>query len=176
MTKEFKELTQELLKEYVHYDPITGIFILKKKWQLKTTRGVKEVGTTLGYPDGKGHIHFSVLGKKYKAHRLAWLYIYGEWPSDQVDHINGVKFDNRIGNLRVVNNSQNQSNRRAIRSSSGYKGVFFTRKTGKWIAQFNKVHLGTFSTPEEAARAYDVYVLEHKGEYAATNEMIHGGF
>jgi hypothetical protein len=170
------ELTQELLKEYVSYDECTGIFTLKKKWQLKTSRGVKAVGTVLGYRDGRGHIHFSVLGKKYKAHRLAWLYVYGEWPKDQVDHINGIKSDNRIINLRVVNNSQNQCNRRVITSISGYKGVYPHRKTGKWMAQFNKIHLGVFTTPEEAALAYDKYVLEHHGEYAATNAMIYGGF
>lgn len=165
------EITQDIVREYLHYAEQTGIFTLKKRW---STKGVSPVGTVLGYKDGKGHIHFSFFGKKYKAHRLAWLYMHGVWPTDQVDHINGVKDDNRISNLREVNNSQNQWNRHKINSSSGYKGVFFNKKNRSWYAQFNKIYLGTFHTPEAAARAYDAFVLKLHPEYAATNAIIRG--
>lgn len=165
------EITQDMIREYLHYDEQTGIFTVKKRW---STKGVSPVGTVLGYRNGRGHIHFSFFGKKYKAHRLAWLYTHGVWPTDQIDHINGVKDDNRISNLREVNNSHNQWNRHTINSSSGYKGVFFDKRSRSWYAKFSKTHLGMFSTPESAARAYDAFVLKLHPEYAATNAIIKG--
>ena len=158
----------EWLKEHISYCPDSGEITLIKKWKAKTTRSVSEVGTILGHLDGRGYKHFSMLGKKYKVHRIAWMYMTGNYPELQVDHINGDRLDNRFCNLRLVTNSQNQGNRRKILARSGYKGVY-PLPTGKWTAQYNKIHLGVFDTTELAAKAYDKYVIENLGEYAAPN-------
>lgn len=166
------ELNQKILKEYVSYCPTTGIFTLIKA---RSQSDVSNVGKELGHEEGRGYIHFSLLGKKYKAHRLAWLYVHGVWPKKIIDHINANKKDNRISNLREVDHTQNQQNRTKPTSLSGYKGVYPDRnKNGDivaWTAQYNKIHLGTFKTKEDAAESYDNYVSRF-GEYAATNTRI----
>jgi len=104
-----------------------------------------------------------VNGKLYRAHRLVWLYFYGEWPKADIDHINRVKDDNRLENLRDVSRSQNKQNQGAsIRNKVGIKGVYPYRnngkQTGKWAAAIchrGKGHfLGAYSTIEEAQAAY----------------------
>ena len=90
MTSE-KSLTAERLREVLDYDPDTGVFTRK----VRTASSVK-VGDVAGSLNGKGYIRIRVDGRLYFAHRLAWLYVHGEWPVDQVDHINGIKNDNRI--------------------------------------------------------------------------------
>ena len=167
-------ITQTTLKEYVHYDPLTGVFTQIKKTHPRDN--TRPLGEPLGYPDGGGHIHFSMLGRKYKAHRLAWLYMTGVWPSEQIDHIDGDRANNAFSNLREATNAQNQHNRRCVGSASGFKGVYpNSSRAGSWVAQFNKKHLGVFETAQEAADAYDAYVLTVCGEFAATNRSIHDG-
>ena len=107
-----------------------------------------------------------------KAHRLAWFFVYGEWPQKQIDHINGNKSDNRISNLRLATASQNLSNKGITKSNtSGYKGVSFNRTKKKWMASIkvNKksINLGYFLTPEEASEAYKAAAIKHHGEFAS---------
>lgn len=100
-------LTQARLKEILHYDPDTGIFTRR------LDRGPNAPKDSVaGTPDKNGYIVIKVDFTQYKAHRLAWLYIYGVWPNNQIDHINHIVDDNRIVNLRDVTNSENQANRR----------------------------------------------------------------
>lgn len=166
------ELTESIVKEYLDYNKETGIFVLKKK-RSKNDSGV---GKQFGYLDGRGYLHSSLLGRKYKLHRLAWMYVYGAMPIGQIDHINGNRTDNRICNLREVNQIQNSANIRKVRSLSGYKGVYPLRdKYGviiSWVAQHNKTHLGCFNTSEEAAKAYDEHLLKVHGDFAGTNKRI----
>ena len=144
-------ITQERLKELLHYDPETGVFTRK----VRTSARVR-IGDASGATDSKGHRQISVGGKRYLAHRLAWLYVNGVWPRHQVDHINGARSDNRITNLREANVSQNQQNQRKPRSdsTSGYLGVSFNNQRGKWRAQIRvrgKVrHIGLFNCPTAA--------------------------
>lgn len=107
------------------------------------------------------------------AHRLAWLYIYGEWPIDQLDHINRNTSDNRIENLREATQSQNNANRSANKSKkySPLKGVSFYPDSKRWTASIrinNKNrHLGCFDTAEEAHAAYVAEADQVFGEFAA---------
>lgn len=160
-------------KEYISYDSSTGKFFLLKK------RGNKDVlGEMKMKPHPKwGYNRISLFGKRFYAQRVAWFLFYGEIPDNFIDHINGVRYDNRISNLRECTNSENQANTRAIKSLSGYKGVYPVRnKAGEivsWAAQWNKKHLGCFRTPDDAAIAYDEALLENRGVFAATNKDIY---
>jgi hypothetical protein len=112
--------------------------------------------------------------RDYLSHRIAWLLHYGEWPTGDVDHINGDSSDNRICNLRTATKSENHGNRVLISrvNTSGYRGVSL-HKSGRWYAQLSKngkhVLFKTFDNIEEAARAYDAAALEHFGEFAKLN-------
>jgi hypothetical protein len=149
------ELTQEELKQHLSYDPETGIFIrLKSGWSTR-------VGKPAGTYDTKGHLQAKINGRLHLLHRLAWLYVHGEWPALQIDHINGVKDDNRIANLRLATARQNSQNRRRAQSdnkSSGLLGVSFDRRMGKYFGQIinrgSRKFLGYFDDPDLAHEAY----------------------
>ncbi|MCK9994454.1 MAG: hypothetical protein Dbin4_02974, partial [Alphaproteobacteria bacterium] len=99
------ELTQSRLKELLHYDPDTGVFTRRVQ-----TSSNARVGDVAGCLHPEGYRHIQIDGKRYAAHRLAWLYMTGEWPTNQLDHLNGVRDDNRWGNLREATHGQNQQN------------------------------------------------------------------
>lgn len=147
-------LTQEQLKGMLSYDPETGAFTCIKPM------GRRRPGMVMGDIHHTGYRRIKLLGKEYKAHRLAWLYIYGCWPADQIDHINGVRDDNRIANLREANNAENQHNRHKLprNNRSGYIGVCWCSESSKWRATIKvdgkNRRLGLFATPEEAHAAY----------------------
>jgi hypothetical protein len=143
------KLTQERLKEILDYDPETGEF----HWKAWVGARVK-VGDRAGGVDNYGYWVIKIGGKLLKAHRLAWLYIYGYLPENQIDHINRIKHDNRILNLREVSRSCNMRNKKGC-TLFGVKGV--VRSHGKWAACISvgrrQIWLGTFSTQREAAKA-----------------------
>lgn len=149
------ELTQERLIEILDYNQTTGLF----SW--KFNFGNASVGATAGCKHENGYIEIGVDGAVYKAHRLAWLYAYGVWPEAEIDHINGVRDDNRICNLREASRADNMQNKRTYKSSSsGLLGAMFHKSSGKWSAaiQVNgkRKHLGLFDTAEAAHFAYCV--------------------
>lgn len=148
-------ITQERLKELFHYDPETGIFTRKCK-----VRGKGYEGQVVGRKVKEGHLRVSVDSRCYFIHRLAWLYVYGEFPKLQIDHINGVPDDNRITNLRDVDIRTNAENQRKAQSSSKTKllGVCWHKRKKLFMASIRilgKVtFLGYFKTPEEGHQAY----------------------
>ena len=156
-------ITQASLKEILHYDPDTGLFTRRvrrgKRWQPGTIAG------TLSH----GYIWVSLDGRKYAAQRLAFLYITGHWPPHDSDHRNGIRDDNRWRNLRAATRSQNNANSGpSIRSKSGLKGVVRVDKR-RWKTYCGRDYIGSFRSPEEAARAYDKEAVVRWGEYARTN-------
>lgn len=107
------------------------------------------------------------------AHRLAWLYVYGEWPDAEIDHINGNTGDNRISNLRPATRAQNGANRgRQTNNASGVKGVCWHAQSGKWRAMIRisgkSRHLGLFNDIGAAAAAYARATVNRNGEFART--------
>ena len=159
-------LTQTELKEELHYNPETGLFsrIVDKRYGRH--------GVEAGGINSKGYRVIKIGIKAYKAHRLAWFYIKGEWPSDQIDHANGIKEDNRYANLREANNSQNMQNKGANKKNiSGLKGVSHDprRIKNKWMARASingdVKSLGYFKTPELAANAYKLFAKNNHGEF-----------
>jgi hypothetical protein len=162
MTVKKMPLTQERLKEILHYDPVTGDFT----WKISTgPRAV--VGEIAGTPL-EGYVSIGLLGKVYLAHRLAWFYMTGEQPPE-VDHKDTVRNHNAFDNLRPSTRSQNIQNVK-IRAdnTSGFKGV--TPKGNKWQARLTfggKRHqLGTYNTPEEADAVVRAKREEVHGEFA----------
>jgi hypothetical protein len=160
-----RQLTAEYLREVLHYNADTGIFT----W-LKPRRKVR-VGDRAGIIDPRGYVLIGIDQVRYWAHRLAWLYVYGEFPSDQLDHRNANKSDNRIANLRLANRSLNEGNKgRSRRNTSGVKGVSWHAASQKWIAQIHRDgaprYLGLFVDKDAAAAAYAKAAVEHFGEFA----------
>lgn len=152
------DLTAQRLRELLHYDPRTGIFTRL----VSRNCGTAEPGYHAGYPNAEGYIHFMVDRRTYMAHRLAWLYMTSKWPQNLIDHINGIKNDNRIENLREATASENKQNMRKARSdckNSGLMGAYFDiRYGGRWFSNITingkRQHLGMFSTAEDAHAAY----------------------
>lgn len=159
------DLTAQRLRELLHYDPDTGVFT---RFSIETSDGRRsgrlcDLGKTVGSRMQNGYLNAGVLGRKYLVHRLAWLYVTGDWPKHHVDHINGDPADNRWANLRDVTREGNLQNQRDARSDNVARllGVQKRLRAGKpmWSACIksgkNKaVHLGTFDTPEAAHQAY----------------------
>lgn len=160
-------ITQIELKELLDYDPNTGIF----RWK-KTTSYKKLNGQIAGYNNGRGYYRISINNKKYMAHRLAWLYMTGNWPNEYIDHINGIGTDNRFCNLRQATQKENLQNAR-IRNdnTSGYTGVYWFQSRNKWVSKiwFNgkSIHLGYFDDPAIAYQAY----LDAKQKYHKFNPV-----
>lgn len=148
-------ITQQRLKELFWYHASTGQFTRR----ISVGRhGCYRVGDVVGTKTPQGYIIIGVDKRRYMAHRLAWLYVYGAWPSNDIDHINQNKSDNRITNLRVVSRSENMHNVSLHKhNSSGYKGVSWHKPRQKWRAyiflDYKQTHLGLFDKIEDAIDA-----------------------
>jgi hypothetical protein len=140
------------INKLIAYDKETGIFT----W--KVHRPGTFAGSVAGTKHNLGYIRISVNCKLYLAHRLAYLLMTGRWPNEQIDHINGIRDDNRWINLREATQSQNQHNREMCKNNtSGYKGVYWNKKSKKWLVNIwlnrKRVHVGYFDSREDAAKA-----------------------
>ncbi len=162
--------SQAELREIFDYNPEAGQLI----WRHRAEKGGQWNGRFAGKPAGsihKGYIRVKLDGQHYQAHRLIWMLAYGAVPDDMMlDHENGIKDDNRLENLRLASNQQNQFNRRCD-SGRGYKGVY--RKGSRWKAEITtpegRKYIGLFKTPEQAAIAYDTAARKWHGDHARLN-------
>jgi hypothetical protein len=145
-------LTAARLREVLHYDPETGVFTWLKAYQRRL------VGQQAGRLNDDGYIRITVDGIEHSAHRLAWLYVHGEWPSVLIDHHNGRRSENRLSNLREADRYINAQNERSHRKTnvSGFLGVRFSK--GRWRSDITidgkPTFIGRFDTPEAAHEAY----------------------
>lgn len=159
-------LTHEQLLELLTYDVKTGQFFHKKNVRGKRIKA----GDQAGYVDGQ-YMEIGIDRKYYKLHRLAWFYVTGAWPKNDIDHINQDGLDNRFENLREATRAQNRCNvGKTIKNTSGWKGVSWHRAQEKWVARIGvgkkRISLGYFEDIREAAEAYIFAALELHGEYA----------
>ena len=151
-------ITRNRLLEIIHYDPGAGAFT----WVVPVGR--QAAGSRAGTVLDGGYLRIRIEGRNYRAHRLAWLYVYGDWPTMDLDHINRDKLDNRIDNLREVTVAENNSNR-VIVTASGVAGV--TKKRRRYYAQTSHngkyYWIGSFPDKEQASAAYRLKVKELRG-------------
>lgn len=147
--------TPERLRELLHYDPENGQFT----WRVNRSPRVR-AGDKPRSPTKTGYLRAGVDGQLHYLHRLAWLYVHGEWPVGVIDHINGDVQDNRIENLRDVSHVVNMQNLKQARADNKTKllGVYLRKDTGRYSANLKapqgKRSLGCFDTAEEAHTAY----------------------
>lgn len=150
-------LTAERLRELFLYNPGTGIFTRRIA---HGRHGCYRAGMVAGSADNKGYVVIRIDKRIYKAHRLAWLYVHGSWPQHDIDHINRVKSDNRIANLRDAIATLNRLNMVDARKDNKL-GVLGVYQRGKmFVAQIQVIgkgvkYLGTYPTKEQASAAYE---------------------
>lgn len=161
--------TQARVRELFDYSPETGVirwrerplgdFTRVKDWKMwKTLFAGREAGCIDRGGVDHGYRVIKVDGKTRAAHRVIWLYVYGKWPDDQIDHINGNRSDNRLCNLREATPTVNSQNRkRHSNNGSGILGVHWVKREAKWKAGImvagKAIHLGLFHSLEDAAAA-----------------------
>jgi hypothetical protein len=160
------DLTVKKLREMLDYDPENGFFRWKIRW--KRVR----IGQLAGV-SGPRYARIMLGQRRFYAHRLAWLYVYGVWPQHEIDHIDGDRLNNRISNLREATSSENKRNtRKRSNNTSGFKGVSFDKSKKLWTAQIatnrKYIHIGRFKTPEAAYEAYCAAAERLHGDFAQT--------
>lgn len=159
------DLTAGYVRSLLNYNPKTGVL----RWRVVKAPQIP-VGSVAGSTSTKGYRDVMIDGRSYRAHRLIWLIVTGEWPTDQIDHANKEFGDNRWKNLREADNSQNCCNRGiSIRNVSGLKGAHLYRDGTRWVArikhQQKEHHIGIFKTARAAHNAY-----------LAAAKRLHGDF
>lgn len=154
-------------KELLRFDGETGFFY-------RAANGARADRSAVN-----GYRRVTVNGKTHYAHRLAWFYSTGSWPTETIDHINGNRADNRLANLRPATRLEQQGNRKSQKGGTGYRGVHTNRQ--RFVAHIchagKTTYIGSFSSAEEAAAAYDREAVIKFGAFAVTNfqkENIHG--
>jgi len=164
-------LTAVKVRNLLDYNPQTGALVWKVDVKVGRGRVAIKAGTEAGHVRSDGQRIVGIDGKEYRAHRLIWLHVYGEWPNGEVDHINVDRTDNRLANLRLATRRQNQANmKRCAQNTSGFKGVCFDKARGKWMAYVaskgKRIYLGRYSSPEAAHLAYCKAADRIYGEFA----------
>lgn len=153
-------LDAEAVRDLLDYDLLTGCLV----WRFRRGGGpvnkmwnARFCGKPAGHQQKTGYVAIGINGHMYRSHRLAWLHFYGEWPKHQIDHINGIRSDNRIENIRQATSAENCQNK-IIQNTSGYPGVHLNSRLRKWIAKIcinsQRIYLGVFDKSEDAYAAY----------------------
>jgi hypothetical protein len=156
----YTALVESYIAEKLVYDPTTGVLSRRLKTRIKPIKTLSS----------DGYVVVGILGSQYRVHKVAWYMHYGVWPDKDLDHINCTRSDNRIENLRLCDDSQNQANKRKFRGTSSYKGVDYHGASGLWRARIRKnykhIELGYFKSESEAGAAYAHAAGHVHGEFA----------
>lgn len=156
------------LMQLIEYNPYTGIFV----WKV-SARGQRAGDIAGHYNKANGYVRIGFKrGVSYYAHLLAWLYMTGDWPADEIDHKDLDGSNNEWDNLREANHAQNGWNKKQRRGSNRlYKGVVFTGQnfSASIIVNGQRINLGSHATAEDAAKAYDTAAARYHGEFARLN-------
>jgi hypothetical protein len=160
-------LSAERARELLSYDPQTG----QLTWKVDRNRCL--AGKPAGSLNDAGYLVVMIDGKSYRAHRVIWLVVMGEWPSGYMDHHNLARACNVLTNLRPATRAQNMANRpRLSNNTTGFKGVNYEKHVKKWRARImvngRSINLGCFSDPVVAHQAYAAAAAKHFGPFART--------
>jgi hypothetical protein len=177
MKKALKSIDVELLRALLIYVPWTGKLYWKRRPEnLFATKRAYAVWNThfagaeaLMCIKSNGYPHGSIFGTRYLAHRVVWALQTGNWPADEIDHVNGIRHDNRWLNLREASSLENKRNMRSDRGTSKHKGVSWVCSRQKWyasVSMHNKtISLGLFLHEEDAAAAYRAFTAVNFGDF-----------
>jgi len=162
------EPTQQYLHSILNYEPETGLFT----W--KVSRGSAKKGWIAGKSDKDGYVRIGMLRKTYPAHRLVWLFVHGRWPSELIDHINGIPDDNRLCNLREASKSENGMNRKlGANNTSGHLGVIWSKHSSRWLVRVKVLgavtDFGSYKDIELAALVASEVREKYFGEFAPSH-------
>jgi len=168
------DFTADELRQMVDYCPHTGVFIWKVSPLFSNSRNAQYGGKIAGCIDAEGYLIVVIRRRNYKGHILAWYYMTGEWPAEQVDHRDTVRSNNSWENLRLATNQMNQFNKGPNKNNAvGIKGIYKVSDASRarpWKAKISKdgvkYHLGYFSTAEAAQAAYFTKAQQLAGEFA----------
>lgn len=158
-------ISRDEIASRLSYDPTTGKFT-----HIKSVGSARR-GACAGHLKDRGYVEIGIAGRRYAAHQLAWLLVYGDWPASQIDHVDGNRSNNAISNLRLCDQSLNNANtRKRDCNTSGHKGVAWHRRQSKWVASIKvrgrQKHLGYFDDKRAAASAYADAASRFFGEFA----------
>ena len=166
-----KPPSPSVLRQLIDYDPETGALVWRVRDVSFFTDGGKSAlhsmrvwnaiyanKPALSYKGLNGYFKGAILGKPYRAHRVAWAIYSGAWPENDIDHINGKRSDNRIANLRTATRQENSKNSAiGIKNTSGTIGVYWREDQSRWVAQVSingkQKHIGYFKSKDEATQA-----------------------
>lgn len=158
-------ITHDYLLSILDYNKLTGVFT----WKVNKHRAY--AGDVAGCENNSGYIKIGINNHEYRAHRLAWFYVHGKWPTSDIDHIDMNKSNNAISNLRLASKTENRQHV-GIRKHNkcGFKGVWFDEKRKHFRVEIKnnkkRIYLGSFATPEEAHAAYCEAAKKLHGEFA----------
>jgi len=158
-----KEMVADVatILHFLSYDAHTGAITWKRN------KGRAKIGSEAGGITQKGYRNLEISGRKYQAHRVAWLLMTGYWPTFDIDHVDGNTLNNAFSNLREASRSENCANRRGRSGTrSGAKGAYWHKANQKWVASVGRKYIGSFSTIEEASEAYRRAAEKLHGEFA----------
>ena len=179
-----KTVAIDMLHKLVYYEPQTGLFVWKQRTPDMFVEGkissitkakrfnVRYSGRNAQTDHSNGYTNINVPNfGQVRAHRVAWAMVHGVWPEHDIDHVNGVRTDNRICNLRLATRSENLRNTRKFpKNTSGYVGVYFYKQRDNWNARISinnkQINLGYFPTIESAAKARAEAEHKYWGEYS----------
>lgn len=166
----FKDnITPERLRDLLDYEPETGIF----RWKVATGR--TRPGKIAGTQNSDGYISICIDRYPYRAHRLAWAWVTGLWPAEDIDHINGQRSDNRFANLREATHWQNMHNMGARKRKDPSLPTGVTLKHGRYHARIRVdgqvMLLGSYETKDEASAAYQDAAKLYAGDFARQQAM-----
>lgn len=154
------ELTQEILRDLLDYNPETGVWT----WRNPLPRSKMKPGDLAGRITDGGRRQIRIASGFYYASRLAWLYMTGEWPKEEIDHVNRVRDDDRWINLREATHSQNSFNRSFCEVSGEWRGI--RANCNKFVVSIGGLYLGNFDSFEEAKEVRDEALTTLAGEFA----------